>query len=130
MPGLISSLLLGASSLTHAAFPAQSYKTETLTPPDLAITKNGATEPGYLFFAPTGSGTKSKAPLIMTDTNELIWHGPYVTAFNFGVQQYQGKDVLVYWTGVASNVGGGNGKVVILDNTYTQYVLALGRDAA
>ena len=67
---------LSLNIVTTAGVGVQTYRTEKFTPPDLTITKNGATEPGYLFFGPTGHQATAPAPLIMTDTNELIWQGP------------------------------------------------------
>lgn len=57
-------------SLTTAqgVWPSTSYVTENFTSPQLHITRNGTTAPGYLFYDPAGQGTLSQAPLITTDS--------------------------------------------------------------
>jgi hypothetical protein len=92
------------------------------TPPDLKITKSGDLAEGYLFLAPPGALEYDVAPLIMTDSNELIWQGPSGQAFNFGVQTYKGKPVLTYWNGTIFKepVGRGSGSIHILDNMYQE----------
>lgn len=110
--------------ISTAAQGIQSYRTENFIPPNLQITKYGPTEQGYLFFGPTGKASTSPAPLIMTDTNELVWQGPNggptPGAWDLHVQTYQGQSVLTYWTGSATLIGGALGKVHILDDTYRE----------
>lgn len=62
---------------TQLAWPSVSYVTENFTSPQLKITRNAATAPGYLFFDPAGAGTTSQAPLITTD-GELAGAGRYI----------------------------------------------------
>lgn len=124
LPTNVLPLQNGAESTNAAVGSTQSYRTESFKPPNLAVTKNGeATQPGYLFFGETGPAATAPAPLIMTDTNDLIWQGPNGSpangAWDVRVQTYKGQNVLTYWTGFASLIGGGLGQVHILDNTYT-----------
>ena len=111
-----------AQSSTAAPWPTKSFKTQpTFSPPVLAINKTGEPiAPGYLFFAPDGRPPLQVNPLIMGTDGKLVWNGPLEHAFNFGMQSYQGKSVLVYWNGTVYSepVGRGNGAVYILDNTY------------
>ncbi|KAF2723688.1 hypothetical protein K431DRAFT_282784 [Polychaeton citri CBS 116435] len=52
----------------------------------------------------------------------LVWNGPETHAFSFGVQQYQGEPVLVYWNGSVfpEPLGRGNGAVYLLNKQYEQ----------
>ena len=113
---------LAQSSSSAPPWPTQSFKSApTVYALSLQVNKTGATAPGYLFFAPSGSShINSTAPTIATDDNELIWFGPRGQAFNFGQYQYQGKNVLAYWNGTVfpEPVGRGNGVITILDSSY------------
>ena len=111
------------TTLPNATWPSQVYKTEPLFhPPLLNITKTGNTAPGYIFLAPDGSHVVETAPLIMTDTNELIWQGPSGHAFNLGVQMYNGEPVLAYWNGTVfpEPVGRGYGQIHLLNSSYQE----------
>lgn len=111
-----------ASAVTPQPWPYQTFETEpTFQPPVLKVTQSGQTAPGHLVLAPAAA-VHQVAPLIMNDDSELIYHGDnYNAAFNFGVQQYQGEPVLVYWNGTIfpEPLGRGYGTVVILDRTYS-----------
>jgi len=116
-----------------AYWPFQSYQTATFNPPVLDITTSGAPlAPGYLFFGQgTSNGTaldhggvRETAPLIMTDTGELVWSGPRGSfANNFKVNTLNGESVLTYWSGVelaGLNIGHYYGAIHILDSSYQQ----------
>lgn len=121
-PGRVACQVNNTTSLQNASWPFQSFQTANFHPPNLKVAKSGATAPGYLFFAPTGALEYDVAPLIMTDSNELIWQGPTGQAFNFGVHRYRGKPVLAYWNGTVFRepVGRGSGSIHILDHTYQE----------
>ena len=113
------------SSAANASWPFQSFKTVDFHPPNLKITKSGKTAEDYLFLAPSGASAYDVAPLIMTDTNELVWQGLTGQAFNFGVQTYKGKSVLTYWNGTISKepVGRGSGSIHILNSMYDEIAI-------
>ena len=113
---------ISTSPAANASWPFQSFRTVTFQPPNLKITKAGETAEGYLFLAPFGALAHDVAPLIMTDTNELVWQGLDGPAFNFGVQRYQDKPVLTYWDGTVLKepVGRGSGSIHILNSTYNE----------
>lgn len=104
--------------------PYQLYKSANFTPPYLNISnKSGASDDGYLFFAPGGGTAFQTAPVIMTSGGELVWNGPRQNAFGFGVQDYRNEKVLVGWkngTSFPEPVGRGNGFVVLWDKHYQQ----------
>lgn len=115
---------LSADSQTVATpniWPSQTFVTENFTAPDLAITRYGNSSPGYLFLTPSGSGTTSEAPILISDANELIWSGPSGGwVYNgFRVQQIHNKPYLTYWKGNSSaTFGHGYGSVRILNSSY------------
>ena len=107
-------------------WPYQVYESSPFNPPELKITTSGQSlAPGLLFMTP-GDGTsveatKDTAPLIMTDTGQLVWNGPTTSANNFRVASYQDNPVLTYWSDSSAsgaNVGHGYGNVTFLDTTY------------
>lgn len=116
---------------TDEIWPYQVYKSSPFTPPKLEITTKGQSlAPGLLFITPsdgsTIQATKDTAPLIMTDTGQLVWNGPMVTANNLRVASYHGNPILTYWTGSsgsAAKVGHGYGNVTFLDNTYNEILV-------
>jgi len=78
----------------NASWPYHTFKIVGFTPPYLEITDD---QPfpytGYLFIAPDGD-TFQRGPVIMNLTDsELIWNGPAIHAFNFGVQDFFGEKV-------------------------------------
>jgi hypothetical protein len=96
----------------------------TLTPSSVRVTtaaRPGIT-PGYFFLAPyQGKGTAG--PMIVDNAGNLVWFHPLragLAATNFGVQQYQGKPVLVWWQGRILRVGFGQGEDVLYDGSYRQ----------
>ena len=109
-------------------WPYQVYKSSPFNPPQLEITTNGKSlASGFIFISPSDQtpvkATRDTAPMIMTETGQLVWHGPTVDATNFRVASYEGKSVLTFWSGSKSpgaNVGHGYGKVIFLDSTYNE----------
>lgn len=109
-------------------WPYQVFRSATFNPPQLQVTANGEhLAPGLLFFAPTDftpvNATQDQAPLIMTDTGQLVWNGPNLDATNFRVTSYEGKVILTFWSGLSTagaNVGHGYGNVTFLDSSYTE----------
>ena len=109
-------------------WPYQVYKSSSFNPPELDITSDGRPlAPGLLFITPSDgsrvNATKDTAPMIVTATGQLVWHGPTVTANNLRVASYQGKSILTYWSGSSApgaNVGHGYGHVTFLDSTYSE----------
>lgn len=120
---LFTSCIAQSPTAAAAPWPTKTFLSEpTFSPPVLSINKTGEPiAPGYLFFAPDGRPPIQVNPLIMGTNGHLIWNGPLEHAFNFGMQHYKGKDVLVYWNGTVYSepVGRGNGAVYLLDNTYS-----------
>ena len=111
-----------ANSTGNASWPYQTYETANFTPPALKISVHANGSDGYFFFAPDGATPFELAPLIMDSYGELVWNGPKQHAFNFGVQIYQSKPVLVSWNGTLypEPIGRGNGVVYIWDKHYEQ----------
>jgi hypothetical protein len=102
-------------------WPSQRYVTEDFTAPNMTITRSGETVPGYLFLTPSGEGTTSQAPILISDSNELIWSGPsggWVYG-GFRVQVLHNKPYLTYWKGNSSaTFGQGYGSVHVLNGSY------------
>ena len=118
-----SPVKIESRAASPAIWPSQHYVTEDFTAPDLKISRNGDTAPGYLFLSPSGDGTDVNAPVIMTDSNQLVWRGPGGgwTYNNFKVQQLHGLPVLTTWFGNSSaTFGHGYGAVQIWDTSYTE----------
>lgn len=100
-------------------WPYQVFKSSQFNPPELEITTDGQPlAPGLLFITP--DSTNDTAPLIMTDTGQLIWNGPMTYATNFRVASYEGNSILTYWSGSTSSRGNGYGNVTFLDATYNE----------
>ena len=127
--GVLLSLLPVAFGKIHPIDPAknitwpyQVFKTVDFTPPWLNITHHTKPSEGYLFFAPDGATETQLGPLIMTASGDLVWNGPPEHAFNFGVYDYQGAQVLGWWNGTLypEPVGRGNGVIYLYDNKYDQ----------
>lgn len=121
-----------ATTTTAAVWPFQTFHTEPFEPPILGINRTGVTAEGYLFFTPgpAGSGTTVDAPLVMTDTSELIWQGNISsteTATNLRTQNYNNASYLTYWAGPSlATYGRGYGAVHFLDHSYVeQYSVCL-----
>ena len=104
------------------SWPYQVFETVDFTPPYVNFTHHTAPSEGYLFFAPDGATPVQMAPVVMDMYGELIWNGPEQHAFNFGVYEYQGEQVLAWWNGsiFPEPVGRGNGVIHIYNNKYQQ----------
>jgi hypothetical protein len=99
--------------------PYASFKSRPdLQPPTVVIEKKTSdVSPGYVFFGPKKK-VKQEGPLIVDNDGHVVWFSPQQHGVtDFRVQQYKGKPVLTYWTGV-SKVGIGHGSYVILDDSY------------
>ncbi|TKA23542.1 hypothetical protein B0A50_07120 [Salinomyces thailandicus] len=120
------------TNTTGNTWPYQTFRTVNFTPPVLDISHSDVRrqshyglfgeEEEYLFFAPDGATAYQMAPLIMSMDGELVWNGPSTHANGFGVQDYLGEDVLVWWNGTVYHepIGRGNGAVYMLDQHYEQ----------
>lgn len=134
---LFSALSLAATSSTaetNSTWPVQTYQSANFTPPKLKITHSPAFhhqhhQPGkheeYIFIAPGGTPSANPfvGPLIMNPSDgELVWNGPHLFSFNFGVQTYKNEPVLVSWNGsrFPEPVGRGNGYVYLWDKHYEE----------
>jgi hypothetical protein len=126
---ILCALIAAASAVIKPIDPSQNitwpyheFKTVDFRPPWLNITHHTAPSEGYLFFAPDGATETQLAPVIMDMDGELIWNGPEEHAFNFGVYQYDGDDVLAWWNGTLfpEPVGRGNGVIYIYNDRYEQ----------
>ena len=109
-------------------WPYQVYKSSPFNPPELEIVTNGQPlAPGLLFITPSDvtsvEATKDTAPMILTETGQLVWHGPTLDADNLRVASYEGNPILTYWSGSSppgANIGHGYGNVTFLDSTYNE----------
>jgi hypothetical protein len=116
-----SSLAEARALISSNIWPSQRYVTEDFTAPNMTVTRFGETAPGYLFLTPSGGGTTSQAPILISDSNELIWSGPsggWVYG-GFRVQVLHNKPHLTYWKGNSSaTFGHGYGSVHVLNSSY------------
>lgn len=89
-----SAAIVPAHAQGNASWPYHKFRTVDFTPPFLEITNDQLRPyPGHLFIAPDGD-TFQRGPVIMNLTDgELIWNGPGIHAFNFGVQDFLGEQV-------------------------------------
>ena len=107
-------------------WPYQVYKSSPFNPPEFDITNDGKPlSPGLLFITPSdataGNATKDTAPIIMTDTGQLVWHGPeIINSDNVRVVSYEGKPGLTYWSGISTHIAYGYGSVTFLDGNYKE----------
>ena len=110
-------------------WPWQKFVSVDYHPPTMEIDATGAKlAPGYVFISPANFNTsipsvKQTAPVIMTDTGELVWNGPSINATNFRMQTLNNKPVITYWGGYSTAgafIGHGYGNITILDQTYKQ----------
>ena len=118
-----SPVTLKPRAATAPIWPSQHYYSEHFTAPDMKVSRSGDTQPGYLFLTPFGNGTTVNAPVIMTDSNELIWAGPSTgyTYNNFKVQQLHDQPVLTSWYGNSSaTFGHGYGAIAIWNTSYAE----------
>jgi hypothetical protein len=99
----------------YRSAPGLAPSTVTVTTP----ARRGATS-GDFFLAPY-EGEGSPGPMVVDQSGNLVWFHPLATgeqATNFGVQDYQGKRVLVWWQGRIIQDGFGLGEDVIYDSSY------------
>ena len=117
---------------TGETWPWLIYKSSPFNPPELQITTNGQPlAKGLLFITPSDTSTaqdvlKESAPLIMSDTGQLVWNGPVAEANNFRVASYKGRDILTFWTGFPTsktNNGHGYGNITFLDSSYNEILV-------
>lgn len=115
----IASLLFGLCAAEYDTWPYQTFKSSSLEPPNLKITKSGPTSPGYLFFDQSWSAHQYGV-FIMSDDNELVWQSPRGDLHDFRMQELDGKPVLTFWNGlgVPEPFGWGYGLIQILDQNY------------
>jgi hypothetical protein len=109
---------LGQTNSSNPIF--QTFITEpTFQPPVFDVDKSGAElANGLIVFTPV-QGVDS-APMLMTDSGELVWNGPNVISTNLFVQSLHGQPVISYWSGKAITLGIGYGNVTILDDQYNE----------
>jgi hypothetical protein len=105
------------------AHDVQHYSTQpSFTPSTVTITtpaQPGAST-GDFFLAPY-QGVGTPGPMIIDQHGNLIWFHPLPAeddATDFGVQQYEGKPVLVWWQGRILQVGFGQGEDEIYNASY------------
>ena len=109
-------------------WPYQTFVTEPeFRPPVLEISKTPEATDGLLVFAPLPFipvyPNRSVGGLIMDQAGNPVWHTPTLPLGQLHVQQWNGSNVLAFWTG---GIGGdfvdahGFGTITILDDTYRQ----------
>ncbi|RAH67223.1 arylsulfotransferase family protein [Aspergillus aculeatinus CBS 121060] len=135
---MIRTLALASSAALHLLlflapptaadnFPYVGYRTAAFLPPQLKVTKTGATDPGYIFVGPRGNQGLGTAALIYDEDGQLVYEGPPEVTANFRTQRLYNEDVLTFWAGDMTDLGFGYGTVHILDNTYREiYTVTLG----
>ncbi|KEF55247.1 uncharacterized protein A1O9_08901 [Exophiala aquamarina CBS 119918] len=111
-----------------ALWPWQEYQSSDALPPVLLTTSTGeALFDGLLVigtvYGSTVPATQEQAPLLMTDSGDLIWSGPKEPTYNARVQTYNAAPVLTYFSGqgtagASAVVGHGYGEVIVLNNEY------------
>ncbi|KAL8764462.1 MAG: hypothetical protein Q9194_007065, partial [Teloschistes cf. exilis] len=106
-------------------WPYQIFDSVPFNPPVLNITSHRQNlAPGLLFltpsdFGPPSGATKEVAPVIVTDSGQLVWNGPSAEAADLQLFTYKGRPTLSYWSGISSN-GVGYGKITFLDTSYNE----------
>ena len=127
---------------THAAAPIGAYTTKgaysfvsapRLHPPKLQTgvkTQTSKLAKGYFLvdnfpnLTATGPMTGEGGPLMMDAKLQPVWAYPVgtdVTSTNLSEQTYNGKQVLLWWTGVVTNTGAStSGQVNIVDQQLPQ----------
>lgn len=98
----------------------QTFITEpTLQPPVFAVNKSGAPlGDGLIVITPVQIPKPDSAPMLMTDSGDLVWNGPIAPSTSLSVQYLYGRPVLVYWSGLPFTVGIGYGNITIVDDQY------------
>lgn len=112
--------LAAAATPAPPQWPVQLFKSSTLQPFVMNVTKNGKTEPGYIFLSPIDVLKLHGFPAIYTDDGELVWQGPPGNITGFQPQILNGEPVLTYWNGTASIGGFGYGSVHFLNQEYEE----------
>lgn len=129
---LFNRCLLGPGQDSHRIgtgpsplWPYQIFDSVSFNPPALNITSDRQDlAPGLLFltpsdFGPPSGAAKEVAPVIMTDSGQLVWNGPSAEAADLQLFTYKGRPTLSYWSGISSN-GVGYGKITFLDTSYNE----------
>lgn len=98
----------------------QTFITEPqFNPPVFAVNKSGAElAAGLLMFTPIQVTNQDSAPMIMTDSGDLVWNGPAAASTNLLVQALDGQPVISYWSGLPIKIGIGYGNITIVDDQY------------
>lgn len=105
----------------NSTWPWQTFKSfPGFEPPQLNITKNGATSPGLLFFPQNGLGAHNHSLNIFREDGELVWQSDYGDYTAFKPQTLFGEPVLALWNGISfpEPWGFGYGIVQILNDRY------------
>src|SRR4051794_12403740 len=109
--------------------PADSERFRTIpnsaAPRLTVVTQKAGAAPGYVFVGPK-AGPGPQGPMIYDGNGKLIWYhpiNPRQSAFDFRVQQYDGKPVLTWWQGKVIQPGEGLGLGAIYDSSYTRIAL-------
>src|SRR5262249_30530293 len=96
----IALLTVGAVALAVTGIAAADA---TAPPPVTILTSNGSLGAGDIFITPTGgTGTYANGPEILDRQGNVVWFHPVpqgLTASDFRVQTYRGKQVLTWWQG-------------------------------
>ncbi|EAW11313.1 arylsulfotransferase family protein [Aspergillus clavatus NRRL 1] len=119
LPAGCALLLLSVSAMADD-WPFMTFQTAPFTPPQIQVTKNGVTDPGYLFIGPRGNQQAGTAALIYDEDANLVYQGPEEVTANFRVQRLFNQDVITFWAGNMTDLGFGYGSVHILDDTYRE----------
>jgi hypothetical protein len=76
------------------------------------------TAPGLIFVSPYGAPNGQEGAVIADSSGRAVWEYPFELEIdNFGVQTYQGNQVLTWWQGRIQD-GHGVGSYVIANNAY------------
>ena len=101
-------------------WPLQTFKTTAHQAPYLNVTKSGATEPGYLFFATTEHARNgTTTAYIWTDDGQIIWYDQTAKYYSSRHQVLNGEPVITSWHGAPLG-GYGYGTVSILNSSYDE----------
>jgi hypothetical protein len=97
------------------------FESTNVTAPKMTVVqRSGATAAGLLFTTPMNSLTKTFNGAIVDGDGEPVWLQPGKTGMtDLRVQQYQGRDVLTFWSGDVV-IHHGTGVGVILDDQYNR----------
>lgn len=106
-----------AKSTESSSWPIETFRSTDISAPVLNVTKNGKTEPGYVFIGPMTSSHAKSNPAIYSDDGQLVWQGPMVNVSAYQPQILDGEPVLAYWTG-ADIKGFGFGQITIMNSSY------------